>query len=72
MTEVKALSTAELLKMAADHYQKRISMTEEENKQLISLLKQRGMEELEFGQEIEYENVRLIKRVTGAVGLYFQ
>lgn len=65
------LPTQELLKMAADNHSKRITLSEEERKDLIALLKQRGNEELDFGQEVEHENVRLIRRVTGAVGVYF-
>jgi len=66
------LPTAELLKLAADYYQKRVELAPLEKDLLISTLKERGRAELDFGQEIEFENVRLIRRVTGAVGIYFQ
>jgi hypothetical protein len=65
------LPTAELLKLAADYHQKRLELGPLEKDLLISTLKERGRAELEFGQEIEFENVRLIRRVTGAVGIYF-
>jgi hypothetical protein len=66
------MTTAQLMQLAADHSNSRVSLTDEEKELLVLLLKQRGAEELEYGQEIECENVRLIKRVTGAIGLYFK
>ncbi|HEY9679530.1 MAG TPA: hypothetical protein V6C76_16090 [Drouetiella sp.] len=65
------LSIMDLLKMAADNHHKRIELADEEKRELIALLKKRAMDELEYGQELEQENVRLIRRVTGAVGVYF-
>lgn len=72
MAEITAdLKTEELLKLAADNHHKRITLSEDERKMVIDLLKKKGAEELEFGQEIEFETVRLVRRVTGAVGVYF-
>ena len=65
------LKVPELLKLAADNHHKRITLSEDERKQVIALLKQKGAEELEYGQEIEFDTVRLVRRVTGAVGVYF-
>jgi hypothetical protein len=65
------LSTTELLKMAADNHHKRITLTEAERLELISFIKKRGAEELEYGEELAVDSVTLIRRVTGAVGLYF-
>jgi hypothetical protein len=65
------LSTLELLKMAADNHHKRISLSDDEKRELIALLKKRALDELEYGQELEHDTVRLIRRVTGAVGVYF-
>ncbi|HEY9719555.1 MAG TPA: hypothetical protein V6C69_18900 [Trichormus sp.] len=65
------LSTTELMKLAADHHHKRIQLTDEERAELIALLKKKAAEELEYGQEIEHDAVRVIRRVTGAVGVYF-
>ena len=65
------MTTGELLKLAADNHHKRISLTDDERKQVIDLLKMKGQEELDYGQEIEYDTVRLVKRVTGSVGVYF-
>ncbi|PZM85962.1 MAG: hypothetical protein DKT66_00730 [Candidatus Melainabacteria bacterium] len=65
------LKTEELLKLAADNHHKRITLSEEERKMVIDLLKKKGAEELEYGQEIEFDTVRLVRRVTGAVGVYF-
>jgi hypothetical protein len=65
------LSTTDLLKMAADNHHKRISLSDAERSELIALLKKRAQEELDYGQEIEHDSIRLIRRVTGAVGVYF-
>lgn len=66
------MSIYELLKVAADHHKQIVVLSDEEKQGLIALLKKRGEEELEYGQEIEHEGVRLVKRVTGALGVYFQ
>ncbi|HEY9788626.1 MAG TPA: hypothetical protein V6D17_24780 [Candidatus Obscuribacterales bacterium] len=72
MAEIHSnLTINELLKLAADNHHKRITLSDEERKQVIDLLKARGAEELEYGQEVEYDTVRLVRRVTGAVGVYF-
>jgi hypothetical protein len=65
------LSIMELLQMAADNHHKKIELAEDEKRELIAVLKKRAMDELEYGQEIELDTVRLIRRVTGAVGVYF-
>ncbi len=71
MSVNQELSTLDLLKMAADNHHQRITLTAEERADLIALLKKRAQDELEYGQELEHDTVRLIRRVTGAVGLYF-
>ncbi len=65
------MSTIDLMKIAADNHHKRIELSESEKKELIALLKERGQKELDFGEEMEIDTVRLIRRVTGAVGVYF-
>jgi hypothetical protein len=65
------MSTDELLRLAADHHHKRQMLSEADRKSLIDLLKKRGQEELEYGEEREVDSVRLLRRVTGAVGVYF-
>jgi hypothetical protein len=65
------LTTADLMKLASDNHQKVITLSETERLELIALLKKRGAEELEYGQELALDNVTLIRRVTGAVGVYF-
>lgn len=65
------MNTTELMKVAADFHHKRLELSDSEKKDLIAILKQRGQEELEYGQELEIDSVRLLRRVTGAVGVYF-
>ena len=65
------LTTLELLKLAADNHKKVIELSEADRQLLTALLKERGAEELEYGQELEVENVRLVRRVNGAVGIYY-
>jgi uncharacterized membrane protein YcjF (UPF0283 family) len=72
MTEFDAnLSAKELLQIAADHHHKRIELTEEDRRALISAIKQRAVVDLEYGEELVVDGIRLVHRVTGAVGLYF-
>jgi hypothetical protein len=66
-----AMSTNDLMRVAADHHHKRIELSESDRKSLIDLLKQRGQQELDYGEELEVDSVRLLRRVTGAVGVYF-
>jgi hypothetical protein len=65
------LSTTDLLKIAADNHHKVIKLSDSERLELIAMLKRRGAEELDYGQELAIDSVTLIRRVTGAVGLYF-
>ena len=65
------MTIKELLQLVADNHHKKITLSEEEKISAIALLKKKGMEELDYGQEIKIDKVRLIKRVTGAVGVYF-
>lgn len=65
------LSTQDLMKLAADHHKRRIELSESERDLLIATLKERGRTELEFGEELEIDDVRLVHRVTGAVSIYF-
>lgn len=72
MSIVRAdMSINELLRVAADHHHKRIELSDEERQELIAALKRRGQDELEYGEEVTVDAVRLVKRVTGAVGVYF-
>jgi hypothetical protein len=65
------LSTTELLKLAAENHQKKIELSEADKQFLTTLLKERGADELDYGQEMEVDHVRLVKRVNGAVGIYY-
>lgn len=66
------LSTVELMKLAADDHLKKIELSQAERDQLFGLLKERGRQELEYGEELEIESIKLIRRVTGSVGIYFE
>ncbi len=66
-----SMSTTDLMRVAADNHNKRIELSEQERKALIDLLKLRGQQELDYGEELEVDSVRLLRRVTGAVGVYF-
>ena len=72
MVEINAaMSTVELMKLAGDDHLKKIELTDAERDHLFELLKEHGRAELEFGEELEVDSVRLIRRVTGSVGIYF-
>lgn len=66
------LTTAQLLRIAADFNSQKVTLTDDERSQLVGLLKRRAEDELDYGQEIECESVRVVRRVTGAVGVYFK
>ena len=66
------MTTKELLKLVADNHNGKITISEEEKEKTIALLKIRAESELDYGEEIKVDKVRLIRRVTGAVGLYFK
>jgi len=65
------LSTRDLMKLAAAHHKKQIELSESERDLLIAMLKERGRAELEYGEELEIDDVRLVHRVTGTVSIYF-
>lgn len=72
MSEVNpSASIQELLRLLADNHQKKIQLSDEDKQLAVDLVKRRALDELEYGEEIEVDKVRLIKRVTGAVGIYF-
>ncbi|MBZ0185823.1 MAG: hypothetical protein K8F91_06175 [Candidatus Obscuribacterales bacterium] len=66
------MTIQELLQLVADNHHEKIVLGDADKQMAIDLLKARAKDELEFGQEIAVDKVRLIKRVTGAVGLYFK
>ncbi|MGD9682742.1 MAG: hypothetical protein AB7W16_16250 [Candidatus Obscuribacterales bacterium] len=66
------MTIQQLLQLVADNHHEKIVLSEDEKQQAIDLLKRRAVEELDFGEELSVDKVRLIKRVTGAVGLYFK
>lgn len=66
------MSTLELLKLANDNFLGQLELSELDRGLLLELLREKGREELEFGQELEHEKVRLVKRVTGAVSIFFE
>ncbi len=68
MVEINTeLSTVELMKLAADDHAKKIELSQTERDRLFDLLKERGRAEFEYGEELEIDTVKLIRRVTGAV-----
>lgn len=62
----------QLLKVANDNHVGAIQLSEPERTLLITLLKEKAQDELEYGEEIEFEKVRLVRRVTGAVSIFFE
>ncbi len=65
------LSTVELMQIACDDHKKTIELTQTQRDLLFELIKERGREELEYGEELEIDGVKIIRRVTGAVSIYF-
>jgi hypothetical protein len=72
-TEITSkLSTGQLLKIANDNHTGLIQLSETEKGLLLEFLREKGRDELELGQEMEHEKVRLVRRVTGAVSIFFE
>ncbi|MBU6453836.1 MAG: hypothetical protein KGS72_18805 [Cyanobacteria bacterium REEB67] len=66
------LSSGQLLKIANDNHIGLIQLSETEKGLLLEFLREKGRDELELGQEMEHEKVRLVRRVTGAVSIFFE
>ena len=66
------MSTMQLLKVANDNHVGAVQLSEPDRALLITLLKEKAQDELEYGEEIEFEKVRLVRRVTGAVSIFFE
>ena len=66
-----ASSIKDLLQILADDHTKKAILPDDVKQAAIDLIKAKAFEELEYGQEIKAGKVRIVKRVTGAVGLYF-
>lgn len=49
----------------------RDSLSDIDKSLLVEILKERGRTELEYGQEISFGTVKLVKRVTGNVSVFF-
>ncbi len=72
MTSIESTMTIrELLTLVADHQDQKVSMSDADRQLAIDLLKSKAADELEYGEEVKVGKVRLVKRVTGAIGLYF-
>jgi len=65
------LTLQQLLNLLADHHHGRAPLKDEDKTLAVGMLKKRAEEELDFGEELVHDSIRLIKRVTGAVGVYF-
>ncbi|MBS1989598.1 MAG: hypothetical protein JSS83_03720 [Cyanobacteria bacterium SZAS LIN-3] len=66
------LTTSQLLKIANDNHVGVITLTDLEKGLLLEFLREKGRDELELGQEMEHDKVRLVRRVTGAVSIFFE
>lgn len=73
MTAISPQSTLpELLKIANDNHLGLINLPEDDKAMLIACIKERGQLELEYGEETLFEKVRVVRRVTGAVSVFFE
>jgi len=65
------LSTPELMRIAAEHKNGGAGLTPIDERLLLELLKERGRDELDYGQELVVDSVKIIRRVTGNVSVFF-
>ena len=61
----------ELLDMAGNHKAGNLALSETESELLIAIIKEKAWQELEYGEEMVVDKVKLVKRVTGNVSLFF-
>ena len=66
------LTTGQLLKIANDNHIGVITLSDNDKGLLLEFLREKGRDELELGQELEHDKVRLVRRVTGAVSIFFE
>ncbi|MDZ4835974.1 MAG: hypothetical protein SGJ27_19515 [Candidatus Melainabacteria bacterium] len=66
------LSTPDLMRIAADHKNGgSTSLSPIDERLLLELLKERGRDELDYGQELIVDRVKIVRRVTGNVSVFF-
>ncbi|MBX9691806.1 MAG: hypothetical protein K2Z81_05435 [Cyanobacteria bacterium] len=65
------LSTPELMRVAADFRNGACQLSNVDRELLVALLKERASKELDYGQELSVDQVKLVRRVTGAVSVFF-
>lgn len=65
------LSTPELMRIAKEHKNGGGGLTPIDERLLLELLKERGREELDYGQELVIDSVKIVRRVTGNVSVFF-
>lgn len=65
------LTIQELLQIASDHKDGSKPMPEEDCAELIAMIKTRACDELDYGEEMIVGTARIVKRVTGAVSVFF-
>ncbi len=65
------LTIQDMLKLASDHKDGTVPMPEEDCLALIAMIKERAQDELEYGEEMIVGSARIVKRVTGAVSVFF-
>ncbi|MBK9144389.1 MAG: hypothetical protein IPM23_17985 [Candidatus Melainabacteria bacterium] len=61
-------TTGQLMQIAMDGKE---SLSEMDRSLLVEILKERGHRELDYGEELTCGSIRLVKRVTGNVSLFF-
>ena len=66
------MSVRQLLKVANDHHSGLVPLSDDDRLEMIELLKEKGRDELEYGEELLVDKVRLVRRVTGAVSIFFE
>ncbi len=72
MTSISpVLSTSELMRVASDFRNGVCQLSNVDKELLVALLKERARKELEYGQELAVDQVKLVRRVTGAVCVFF-
>lgn len=67
----KESAMKDLMDMVSEHKAGKLQMSKLESDLLIETLKEKAWQELDFGQELVQGPIKLVKRVTGNVSIFF-
>lgn len=64
-------SITELMQLALSDKNGQLNLSDVDRELLVAMLKQKAFDELDYGQEVVLETIKVVKRVTGNVSVFF-